>query len=86
MYTLVLFVALVYHSLCTIVQHYHRSWFTKAEQLRQRQEELITNRAQIIKSNQEESNKREQASIESDNSDDEELDFDALLNWRAKVS
>ena len=66
--------------------HYHRSWFTKAEQLRQRQEELITNRAQIIKSNQQESNKQEQASIESDNSDDEELDFDALLNWRAKVS
>ena len=73
-----------YYCYLLCVYRYFRSWFTKAEELRQRQEKLVENRAQITKpTDLQQSTKQQTSSAESD---DEELDFDSLLNWRAKVS
>ena len=64
-----------------------RSWFTKAEQLRQRQEQLIANRGHMTKSSPHQSTEQQlQTATEDGDSDSEELDLDSLLNWRAKIS
>ena len=66
-----------------------RSWFTKAEQLRQRQEMLIANRPQTVKANplpHRPTGVVEEQQQTDTESDEDELDFDALTNWRAKVS
>ena len=66
------------------ISHF-RSWFTKAEHLRLKQEAIKANRAQTTESSQHKASKELQtASIDSES--DEELDFDALLNWRSKIS
>ena len=68
-----------------------RSWFTKAEQLRQRQEALAADKARRLELGKNKSSSEQPSSLantneKSDSSDDDDLDFDSLLNWRAKVS
>lgn len=60
-----------------------RHCFTKAEQLRQRHEEVLTNRAVQDAQNSDHGNKM---NTESNSNEEDETDFDEFLNWRAKIS
>ena len=58
-----------------------RHCFTKAEQLRQRHEEVLAKRAA-----QETQNSSSKMNTDSNSSGEDETDFDEFLNWRAKIS
>jgi hypothetical protein len=60
-----------------------RSCFTKAEELRQKHEEVLANRVEHGTANASQGGK---TSTESNSSEEDETDFDELLNWRAKIS
>ena len=64
----------------TAIVYLRRNCFTKAEELRQKHEVLLSSRAQ-----QENSGSGNLVTMDSASSD-EEVDFDEFLSWRAKIS
>ena len=58
--------------------------FTRAEKLRQKQEELMLKRAQ--RTSQTMDTASQETKQESSGGSDDEMDFDEFLDWRAKIS
>ena len=59
--------------------------FTRAEKLRQQQEELILKRAQRTSQTMDTTSQETTLHVENSGSSDE-MDFDEFLDWRAKIS
>ena len=69
------------HALCLPKYFFSRSdCFTKAEQLRQRHEQLLAHRTEST------SEHMTEADLHSSTEEEDEEDFDEFLNWRAKIS
>ena len=62
----------------------HRNFFTKAKQLRQRNEQLLTHKTEHAQSSLEQV--ANTADTHSSTDEEEDADFDEFLSWRAKIS